>query len=167
MSNDLLLRCLPCLKSLNLVLRNKANEFHQWHGKYKQKISETHSFWRNIFNNGAFWCQTVICNWLYAWYMMQYLWLYCGGRYGRKKPNTSFWGILLVSVMSGEAITKEVLPPLSRISALELCSLATDNPYCLAEFPNSAERKGRAANPTERRLEIRASKILYHIYRFI
>ncbi len=39
--------------------------------------------------------------------MMLYLWLHCGGRYGRKKPNTSFWGILLVSVMSGEAITKE------------------------------------------------------------
>lgn len=39
--------------------------------------------------------------------MMLYLWLHCGGRYGRKMPNTSFWGILLVSVMSGEAITKE------------------------------------------------------------
>ena len=109
--------------------------------------------------------------------MMLYLWLHCGGRYGRKKPNTSFWGILLVSVMSGEAITKEAcvfaekLPKhgltFCRISVLELCSLATDNPYCSAEFPNSAERKGRAANPTERKLEIRASKILYHIYRFI
>ena len=83
--------------------------------------------------------------------MMQYLWLYCGGRYGRKKPNTSFWGILLVSVMSGEAITKEAcvfaekLPKhgltFCRISALELCSLATDNPYCPAEFPNSAEKE--------------------------
>ena len=39
--------------------------------------------------------------------MMLYLWLYCGDRYGRKKPNTSFWDILLDSVMSGEAITKE------------------------------------------------------------
>ncbi len=67
---------------------------------------------------------------------MLYLWLHCGGRYGRKKPNTSFWGILLVSVMSGEAITKEAcvfaekLPKhgltFCRISVLELCSLATE-----------------------------------------
>ena len=68
--------------------------------------------------------------------MMQYLWLHCEGRYGRKKPNTSFWGILLVSVMSGEAITKEAcvfaekLPKhgltFCRNSVLELCSLATE-----------------------------------------
>ena len=62
-------------------------------------------------------------------------------KYDKKRPNASFWDILLVSVMSGKAITKEVLPPLSRISALELCSLATDNPYCSAEFPNSAEKR--------------------------
>ena len=131
--------------------------------------------------------------------MMLYLWLHCGGRYGRKKPNTSFWDILLVSVMSGEAITKEacvfaektakarthVLPNFrartlfacyrrdARIpTAKRFCRFATmrvaNSRYnAAAEFGNSAERKGRAANPTERKLEIRASKILYHIYRFI
>jgi len=45
-------------KTLDLVLRNKANEIHQWHGRYKHKISATHSFWWNIFNNEAIRFQT-------------------------------------------------------------------------------------------------------------
>jgi len=57
-------------------------------------------------------------------------------KYDKKRPNASFWDILLGFVMSGEAITKEArvfaekLPKhgltFCRISVLELCSLATE-----------------------------------------
>ena len=47
---------------LPLVLQIKTRKALIWHGKDSNKIRETHSFWRNIFNYGAIWLQTLICN---------------------------------------------------------------------------------------------------------
>ena len=58
-----------------LVLQIKIRIKPDRHGKGSNKIWETHSFWRNFFNNGAIWLQTLICNRLNPWYEMQAVWL--------------------------------------------------------------------------------------------
>ena len=58
-----------------LVLQIKIRIKPDRHGKYSNKIWETHPFWRNFFNNGAIWLQTLICNRLNPWYEMQAVWL--------------------------------------------------------------------------------------------
>ena len=41
--------------SLILVSQKKTDKNSEWHGKSTNKIRETHSFWRNIFDYGAIW----------------------------------------------------------------------------------------------------------------
>ena len=61
--------------SLILVLQIKIRIKPDRQCKGSNKIWETHSFWRNTFNNGAIWLQTLICNRLNPWYEMQAVWL--------------------------------------------------------------------------------------------
>ena len=58
-----------------LVLQIKICIKPDRHGKGSNKIWETHSFWRNFFNNGAIWLQTLICNRLNPWFEMQAVWV--------------------------------------------------------------------------------------------
>ena len=58
-----------------LVLQIKICIKPDRHGKGSNKIWETLSFWRNIFNYGAIWLQTLICNRLNPRYEMQAVWL--------------------------------------------------------------------------------------------
>ena len=61
--------------SLILVLQIKICIKPDRHGKGSNKIWETLSFWRNFFNNGAIWLQSLICNRLNSRYEMQAVWL--------------------------------------------------------------------------------------------
>ena len=58
-----------------LVLQIKIGIKPERHCKGSYKIWETLSFWRNFFNNGAIWLQTLICNRLNPRYEMQAVWL--------------------------------------------------------------------------------------------
>ena len=58
-----------------LVLQIKICIKPDRHGKGSNKIWETLSFWRNFFNNGAIWLQSLICNRLNSRYEMQAVWL--------------------------------------------------------------------------------------------
>ena len=56
-------------------MSQKIENSIDWHAKAINKIWETHFFWRNFFNNGAIWLQTLICNRLNPWFEMQGVWL--------------------------------------------------------------------------------------------
>ena len=58
-----------------LVLQIKICIKPDRHGKGSNKIWEPLSFWRNFFNNGAIWLQSLICNRLNPRYEMQAVWL--------------------------------------------------------------------------------------------
>ena len=58
-----------------LVLQIKICIKPDRHGKDSNKIWETHSFWRNICNDGAIWLHIVICNWHNPRSKMQAVWL--------------------------------------------------------------------------------------------